>query len=105
MINKVPVVAISIAAHRDVEVHQVISVVGCGLPDVVLDASAPEHHAAAAPVDGVLGGDHPDVDSPLLPQPVVRHHVLNLVQALAELGDELVDVVQKTDRDVLGNRK
>ena len=62
---------------------------------------APEHHAAAAPVDGVLGGDHPDVDGSLLPQPVVGHHVLHLVQPLAELGDELVDVIQETDRDIL----
>ena len=62
---------------------------------------APEHHAAAAPVDGVLGGDDPDVDGPLLPQPVVGDDVLHLVQPLAELGDELVNIIEATDRNIL----
>ena len=58
---------------------------------------APEHHAAAAPVDSVLGGDDPDVDGSLLPLPVVSRHVLNLVEILAEL----VDVVKETNRVIL----
>ena len=62
---------------------------------------APQHHSAAAPVDGVLGGDDPDVDGPLPPQPVVGHDVLHLVQPLTELGDELVNVIEETNRDIL----
>ena len=54
-------------------------------------------HATAAPVDGVLWGDDPNVDGSLLPLPVVSRHVLNLVEILAEL----VDVVKETNRVIL----
>merc|ERR550534_2937446 len=99
--HEVAVITVTIAAHGHVKVDQVIGVIRGGLPDVILDTCAPEHHTAAAPVDGVLGGDDPDVDGSLLPQPVVGHHVLHLVQPLAELGDEFVDVIQEADRDIL----
>ena len=35
--HEVPVVTVAVAAHGHVEVHQVVSVIGGGLPDVVLD--------------------------------------------------------------------
>merc|ERR1719150_3148652 len=98
---QVSVVAVSVAAHRNVEIHQIIGVIGLGLPQIVLDTGASEHDTAAAPVDSILGGDDSYVNGSLLPQPVVGDHVLHLVQPLAELGDELVDVVQQSDGDVL----
>ena len=38
--------------------------------DVPLVTGASEHDPAAAPVDGVLGGDDSNVNGSLLPQPV-----------------------------------
>ena len=85
---QVSVVAVSVAAHRNVEIHQIIRVIGLGLPQIVLDTwkdvclrrlyfhnvplvtGASEHDPAAAPVDGVLGGDDSNVNGSLLPQPV-----------------------------------
>ena len=45
--------------------------------------------------------DDSNVNDPLLEQPVVRDQVLHLVQPLAELGNELVNVIEKTNWDVL----
>ena len=124
--HEIPVVTVTVSAHGHVEVHQVVSVVGGGLSNSYLEyknsktlitlswlqlsyklnsarwlswqlTCAPEHHTAAAPVDGVLWGDDPDVDGSLLPLPVVSRHVLNLVEILAEL----VDVVKETNRVIL----
>ena len=60
-----------------------------------------QHHPAATPVDGVLGGDDPNVDSSLLPKSVVSDEILHLVQSLAEFSDELIDIVQEPDGDIL----
>ena len=62
-----------------------------------------QHDAAAAPVDGVLGGDDSNVDGSLLPKSVIGDEILHLVQSLAEFSDELVDVVQQTNGNVLVN--
>ena len=34
---QVSVVAVSVAAHRNVEIHQIIRVIGLGLPQIILD--------------------------------------------------------------------
>ena len=49
----------------------------------------------------VYSRDDSNVNDPLLEQPVVRDQVLHLVQPLTELGDELVDVIEKTNWNVL----
>ena len=35
--HQVPIITISVAAHRNIKVHQIIGIVGGGLPDVILD--------------------------------------------------------------------
>merc|ERR1711962_560574 len=99
--HKVAIIAVAVGADGHVKVHQVVSIIGLRLPEVPLDASASQHRTAAAPVDGVLGRDHSDVDDSLLEKSVVRDQVLNFIQPLAELGDELIDIVKKADGDVL----
>ena len=34
---QISVVAVSVAAHRNVEIHQIIRVIGLGLPQIILD--------------------------------------------------------------------
>ena len=46
--------------------------------------------------------DDSNVNDSLLEQSVVSDQVLHLIQPLAELGNELVDVIKKTNWDVLG---
>ena len=36
--HQVPVITISVAAHWYIKVHQIIGIVGSGLPDVILDS-------------------------------------------------------------------
>ena len=74
------------------------------LPEVPLDARAPEHDARAAPVEGALGRDDADVLRARQPDAVLGDEVLHLVQPLPKLGDEVVDVVQQADRDVLRSK-
>ena len=35
--HEIPIITVAIAAHRNIEVNQIIGVIGSGLPDVVLD--------------------------------------------------------------------
>ncbi len=55
-------------------------------------------HAPEAAVDSVLGADDADVNGALLPDAVGGEQVVDLVEALPELGDELVDVVHQAQR-------
>ena len=71
--------------------------------EVEVPTCTSQHNTAAAIVDGILGGDDTDVDSSLFPKSVVSYEILHLVQSLAEFSDELVDVVQETNRNVLVN--
>merc|ERR1719184_131577 len=77
--HQVSVIAVSSGTNRHIKVHQVISIIGLGLPQVILDTSAPEHDTTAPIVYSVFCRDHSDINSPLLPQSVVSDQVLNLV--------------------------
>ena len=71
--------------------------------EVEVPTCTSQHNTAAAIIDGVLGGDDTNVDSPLFPKSVVSDEILHLVQSLAEFSDELVDIVKETNRNVLVN--
>merc|ERR1719186_1507454 len=101
--HQVAVVAVAISSNRHVKVHQVICIVRLRFPKIPFNASASQHHTAASPVHRILRRDDSNVNDPLLEQPVVCNQVLHLIQPLTELGNELVDVIKKTDWDVLVN--
>ena len=69
--------------------------------EVEVPTCTSQHNTTAAIVDGVLGGDDTNVDSPLFPKSVVSYEILHLVQSLAEFSDELIDIVQEPDGDIL----
>ena len=50
----------------------------------------------------LLSRDDSNVNDSLLEQPIVSDQVLHFIKSLAELCDELVDVVEKTNGNVLG---
>merc|ERR1719341_1029357 len=101
--HQVAVVAIAVGTNGHIKVHQVICIVRLRFPKIPFDASASQHHTAASPVNSILSRDDANVNDPLLEQPVVCDQVLHLVKPLAELGNELVDVIQKANWDVLVN--
>merc|ERR1712212_1013801 len=101
--HQVAVVAVAVGAHRHVKVHKVVSIVWLRFPKIPFDASASEHYPTASPVDRILSRDDADINDSLLEQPIVGDQVLHFIKSLAKLCDELVDVVEKTNWDVLMN--
>merc|ERR1719180_425935 len=99
--HQVAIVAVAVGAHRHVKVHKVVCIVWLRFPKIPFDASAAKHHPAASPVDSILSRDDADVNHSLLEQPIVRDQVLDLIKPLAELCYELVDVIEKTNWNVL----
>ena len=68
--HQVPIITISVAAHRNIKVNQIVGVVGLSLPQVPLDAGTAEHDARTAEVKRVLGAQNADILSPLGPNPI-----------------------------------
>ena len=88
-------------ADGDVELDLVVGVVGLGLANVPGDARAAEHDAGERVVERVGRVDDADAFGAPDPDPVVGEELLGLVDAVAELGRPLVDVVEKAEGEVL----
>ena len=97
---EVAVVAVAVDADGDVELDLVVRVVGLAFAHVPGDAAAAEHDAGEGVVERVGGGDDADALGPAFPDPVVRQQFFGLVDAVAELGRPLVDVVEETEGQV-----
>jgi hypothetical protein len=98
---EIPIIAVSVDADRNVEFYLVIGVVGLGLADVPGYTGAAEHDTGEGVVEGVGGGDDADPFGAPDPDPVVGEELLSLVNAVAELGRPLVDVVEEAEGEVL----
>ena len=97
---QVPIIAVAVDAHRDIELHLAVGVVRRALANVPRHAGAAQHDAREAVVERVGGGDDADVLGAPDPDPVVGEELLGLVDAVAELGGPLVDVVEEAEGDV-----
>lgn len=100
---EVAVVAVSVLADGHVELDLVVCIVGCDFADVPGDAGATEHHAGEAVVKSLLGGDLADANGTALPDTVTGDDLLDLINARAELGGPLVDVIEQTVGQVVCN--
>ena len=98
---QIAIIAVAIDADRDVEFDLVIGIVGLGLADVPGDARAAEHDAREGVVECVGGTHDADAFRAPDPDPVVGEELFGLVNAVAELGRPLVDVVEEAEREVL----
>ena len=101
--TQVPVIAISIHANRDVEFDFVVGVVGLGLADVPGYAGASEHDAREGVVKSVSSADDAYALGAPYPDPIVGKELLGLIDAVAELGCPLVDVVEQTEGKILAD--
>ena len=99
--TQVAVVAITVLSDGDIELDLAVSVVGRSLADIPGDAGATEHDAGVGEVEGVLGGDHTDAHGTGFPDAVIGEELFDLVNAVAELGCPLVDVIEEADGEVL----
>ena len=98
---QVAVVAVAVDTHGHVELDLVVGVVRLALADVPRNAGTAEHDAGEGKVQGVGGRDHADAAQTVDPDTVVRQHLLGLVNAVAELGRPLVDVIEQAEREIL----
>lgn len=98
---EVTVIAVTIDTNRDVELDLVISVIRLGLADIPWDTGSTEHDTSEAHVQSFSCGDNTDALGSELPNPVIREQFLGLVDTVTELGCPLVDVVKKTNGEIL----
>ena len=97
---QVAIIAIPIHAHGHIELHIPIRVIRLRFPNVPGDATAAQHHAGEGVVERVGGGDDADVLGAPDPDPVVGEEFFGFVDAVAELGRPLVDVVEEAEGEV-----
>lgn len=97
---EVAVVAISVNAHGHVEVYLIVGIVRLAFPHVPGDARAAEHDARERVVESVGGGDDTDALGAAFPDAVVCEEFFGFVDAVAELGCPLVDVIEEADREI-----
>ena len=98
---EVAVVAVAVDADGDVELDLVVGVVGLGFPYVPGHAGAAEHDAGEGVVEGLFCGDDAHALCSADPDAVVGEEFFGFVDAVAELGGPLVDVVEEAERYVL----
>lgn len=97
---EVSVVAISVDAHGHVEVHLIVGIVRLAFPHVPGDARAAEHDARERVVEGVGGRDDADALGAAFPDAVVCEEFFGFVNAVAELGCPLVNVIEEAYRKI-----
>ena len=98
---KIPIITVSILTNWNIKLDLVIGVIGLGLAYVPGDAGAAEHDPGEGIVEGVGRVDNADAFGAPNPDPVVGEELFGLVDAVTELGCPLVDVVEKTEGEVL----
>ena len=98
---EVAVVAVAVDTHGHVELDLIVRVVRLAFADVPGDTASSEHDAGEGVVEGVSGGDDADALGPTFPDSVVGEQFFGFVDAVAELGGPLVNVVEEAEGKVL----
>ena len=94
------IVVVAVGAHRDVELHLLVALVGLGLAQVPGGARAAHHHAREAPGPALVERHDADVDVALLEDAVVDEQGIEVVHHLEEGLAEGADILDEPDRQV-----
>jgi hypothetical protein len=100
---EVTVVAVTVNTNGDVELHLVVGVIGLRLADIPGNTGATEHDTSETHAESIGGVNHTNTLCTGLPDTVICEQLLGLVDAITELGGPLVNVVKKTNGDILGH--
>lgn len=100
---EVSVVAVTVGADGDIKLDLVVGIVRLALSDIPWHTGATEHDTGKGEVKSLGGGNNSNTSQSLDPDTIVCQHLLGLVDTVAELSSPLVDVVKKTDRNILVN--
>eukprot|EP01137_Pigoraptor_chileana_P034030 Opistho-2@25945 len=101
--DQIAVVAVAVAADRNIKLHAVVHIVGLRLADVPGDTRCAQHGATEAPVHCLLCGHNTNIDETLLPDAVACEKFFSFVNARAELLNKLVNVLHEADGHVQGD--
>lgn len=98
---EVAVVAVTVDTNGDVELDLVVGVVGLGLADIPWHTGTTEHDTGETHVQCIRSVDNANTLGSGLPDTVVCEKFFGLIDTVTELSGPLVDIVQKTDWDIL----
>jgi hypothetical protein len=98
---KVSVVTVTVGSNRDIELNLVVSVVWLVLADIEGNAGTSEHDTSEGKVQSLSSRNNTNTSQSLNPDTVIGQHLLGLVDSVAELGSPLVNIVEKTNRNIL----
>jgi hypothetical protein len=98
---KVSVVTVTVGSNRDIELNLVVSVVWLVLADIEGNTGTSEHDTGEGKVQSLRGRNNTNTPQSLDPDTVIGQHLLGLVDSVAELGGPLVNIVEKTNGDIL----
>ena len=98
---EISIVAIAIGANRNVELDLVISVVRLALSDIPWHTRTSKHNTGEGQVQCLGSGNDTNTSQSLNPDTVVSQHLFGLVESVTKLSSPLVDVVEKTNGDIL----
>ena len=96
-------VAIAVLAHDNAELHLLVDVVGLRLAQVPGDATGAQVGPRESPVEGLVGGDHPDVHGALLEDPVLGQQGLAIIDETGEVIGPPMDVLGQPGWHVEGD--
>ena len=100
---EVTVVAVTVGSNRNVELDLVIGIIGLVLADIKRNSRTSEHDTGKGKVQSLSSRNDTNTPQSLNPDTVVGQHLLGLVDSVAELGSPLVNVVKKTNGNILVN--
>jgi hypothetical protein len=98
---KVTIIAVTVDTDGNIELNLVVSIIRLRLADIVWNTGATEHNTSETHVERIGGVDNTDTLGSGFPDTVIREQLLGFVDAVTELSGPLVNVVQKTKRNIL----
>lgn len=101
--TEVTVIAVSVLADGNVELHLPICIVRVGLTDIPGHTGTTKHDAGETIVQSVGSWNHTDTNSTTFPDSIVGEKLLYFIDAVPKLSSPLVDVVEKAEGEILVN--
>ena len=101
--DEVSVVAVAIGTNGHIKLDLIVGIIGLALSDIPRNTRSTQHGAGEGEVQSLGGRNDTNTPQSLNPDTVVRKHLLGLIDTVAELGSPLVDVIKKTNGDILVN--
>lgn len=98
---KVSVVTVTVGSNRNIKLNLVVSVVWLVLADIEGNTGTSEHDTGERKVQSLRSRNDTNTSQSLNPDTVISQHLLGLVDSVAELGGPLVNIVEKTNGDIL----